>query len=176
MVVDKSMDGSTQYQVRTPDGVQACSIEQLRQMAARGELLPDTAVRPPLDEHWQNAAELVELSEFFEDTRVGGEVADPWSIWDAMPHTPDPPPQAAPEPADESDDNDSAEELETVIIPRQEILPSPSKNNLAVLSPPPRIDVTSPEASEPEDLPPPCLLYTSPSPRDRTRSRMPSSA
>ena len=25
-------------------------------------------------------------------------------------------------------------------------------------------------------LPPPCLLYTSPSPRDRTRSRMPSSA
>ena len=26
------------------------------------------------------------------------------------------------------------------------------------------------------DLPPACLLYTSPSPRDRTRSRMPSSA
>ena len=26
------------------------------------------------------------------------------------------------------------------------------------------------------NLPPPCLLYTSPSPRDRTRSRMPSSA
>ena len=26
------------------------------------------------------------------------------------------------------------------------------------------------------DLPPNCLLYTSPSPRDRTRSRMPSSA
>ena len=26
------------------------------------------------------------------------------------------------------------------------------------------------------DLPPVCLLYTSPSPRDRTRSRMPSSA
>ena len=26
------------------------------------------------------------------------------------------------------------------------------------------------------DLPPFCLLYTSPSPRDRTRSRMPSSA
>eukprot|EP00657_Telonema_sp_P-1_P005040 TRINITY_DN22151_c0_g1_i1.p2 TRINITY_DN22151_c0_g1~~TRINITY_DN22151_c0_g1_i1.p2 ORF type:complete len:107 (+),score=50.34 TRINITY_DN22151_c0_g1_i1:80-400(+) len=27
-----------------------------------------------------------------------------------------------------------------------------------------------------DDLPMPCLLYTSPSPRDRTRSRMPSSA
>ena len=27
-----------------------------------------------------------------------------------------------------------------------------------------------------QDLPIPCLLYTSPSPRDRTRSRMPSSA
>ena len=26
------------------------------------------------------------------------------------------------------------------------------------------------------DLPPPCLLYTSPSPRDRQKSRMPSSA
>ena len=27
-----------------------------------------------------------------------------------------------------------------------------------------------------ETLPPPCLLYTSPSPRDRQKSRMPSSA
>ena len=37
----------------------------------------------------------------------------------------------------------------------------------------------APAAKEPFTLPPlpyPCLLYTSPSPRDRTRSRMPSSA
>ena len=32
------------------------------------------------------------------------------------------------------------------------------------------------ESDEQNDLLPACLLYTSPSPRDRTRSRMPSSA
>ena len=32
------------------------------------------------------------------------------------------------------------------------------------------------EGPPPRDDFPPCLLYTSPSPRDRTRSRMPSSA
>jgi len=36
-------------------------------------------------------------------------------------------------------------------------------------------DSYQPNETLPEDLQP-CLLYTSPSPRDRTRSRMPSSA
>ena len=35
---------------------------------------------------------------------------------------------------------------------------------------------TTPGAAPPEPITPACLLYTSPSPRDRTRSRMPSSA
>eukprot|EP00656_Telonema_subtile_P033457 TRINITY_DN37109_c0_g1_i1.p1 TRINITY_DN37109_c0_g1~~TRINITY_DN37109_c0_g1_i1.p1 ORF type:complete len:104 (+),score=12.03 TRINITY_DN37109_c0_g1_i1:109-420(+) len=40
---------------------------------------------------------------------------------------------------------------------------------------PPAATSTTPTATDPS-LPPTCLLYTSPSPRDRTRSRMPSSA
>ena len=40
----------------------------------------------------------------------------------------------------------------------------------------PECDEFAPICDTPQPVPWPCLLYTSPSPRDRTRSRMPSSA
>ena len=40
----------------------------------------------------------------------------------------------------------------------------------------PNVTIKTNGAKGPEDLSTGCLLYTSPSPRDRTRSRMPSSA
>ena len=66
-------------------------------------------------------------------------------------------------------------------LPPAESAPPLPKPGLAPPAPPSQTDPGI--LKQPEHLPPPapeavvpCLLYTSPSPRDRTRSRMPSSA
>ena len=68
------------------------------------------------------------------------------------------------------DDAMNAEFEKGFHVERGEVTPEPEPEVAAE----PEVEVTPEPAVAPE--PEVCLLYTSPSPRDRTRSRMPSSA
>ena len=73
-------------------------------------------------------------------------------------------------------DSDKEQEANPFLEIRQAVIAAGNKNNQKLERPEPLAQEKSdPDTADP-NTPTSCLLYTSPSPRDRTRSRMPSSA
>ena len=60
--------------------------------------------------------------------------------------------------------------------PKPEVKPEPKVETKEKKPKAPKVELTEKEKATANGEPYICLLYTSPSPRDRTRSRMPSSA
>ncbi|MEL6343285.1 MAG: hypothetical protein AAFV53_09110 [Myxococcota bacterium] len=74
------MDGSPQYEVQLDGKQLQLSLYELRQLIEDDKLHAQSRVRAPMSDDWQDARDLIELSDLLQPLSD----ADPWAAWENM--------------------------------------------------------------------------------------------